>query len=141
MPCVLVVEDDDEVRTMMELLLKSHGYDVTTARNGQEALDAMRRQPPCLVLLDIHMPLMTGWEFRERQLEDPELAKVPVICITALFDPEDVVRKLKIPCLAKPAHFPSVLHEVEAACGPASSGVRAASAAGGQQADAPRPKS
>lgn len=140
MPCVLVVEDDDEVRSMMELLLKSHGYDVTTARNGREALDAMRRQRPCLVLLDIHMPLMTGWEFRERQLEDPDLAGVPVICITALFDPEDVVRRLKIPCLAKPAHFPSVLHEVEAACGPASKGVHIGST-GGHQADASQPKS
>jgi CheY-like chemotaxis protein len=117
MPCVLIVEDDDDVREMMELLLKSHDYETMTARNGLEALAQMRRRRPCLVLLDIHMPLMSGWEFRRRQLDDPSLADVPVVCITALFDPEDVVRQLGLPCLSKPADFPTVMHEVEAHCG------------------------
>jgi CheY-like chemotaxis protein len=119
MPCVLVVEDDDIVRRMLLLLLRSHGYETMEAGNGQEALERMRQRVPCMVLLDIHMPLMTGWEFRERQLQDPALARVPVVCLTALFDPEDVVRRLGVPCLAKPADFPSVMHEVEAACGAA----------------------
>ena len=120
MACVLIVEDDDEVREMMRLLLQSHGYETMTARNGQEGLAAMRERRPCIVLLDIHMPLMTGWEFRERQLQDPLLAQVPVVCITALFDPEAVVRKLGIPCLPKPADFPAVIQEVQNACGRAS---------------------
>jgi CheY-like chemotaxis protein len=117
MPCVMIVEDDDDIRAMMQLLLKSHGYETMTASNGQEALDQMRGRKPCMVLLDINMPLVSGWEFRERQLKDPDLAAVPVVCLTALFDPEDVVRRLGIPCLGKPAHFPSVMHEVETACG------------------------
>jgi CheY-like chemotaxis protein len=117
MPCVMIVEDDEDVREMMQLLLKSHGYETMTAANGQEALDRMRDRKPCMVLLDIHMPLVSGWEFRERQLQDPALKDVPVVCLTALFDPEDVVRRLGIPCLPKPAHFSSVMHEVEAACG------------------------
>jgi CheY-like chemotaxis protein len=87
------------------------------AVNGLEALERMRERLPCMVLLDIQMPLMNGWEFREEQLKDPILARVPVVCLTALFNPEDVVRKLGVPCLAKPADFPSVMHEVEAACG------------------------
>ncbi|MGH9372108.1 MAG: response regulator [Vicinamibacterales bacterium] len=118
MPCVLIVEDDDDIREMMGLLLRSHGYETMSAANGLEALEQMRERRPCIVLLDIHMPLVSGWEFRQRQLEDPALASVPVVCITALFDPEDVVRKMGIPCLAKPPDFPSVIHEVEAACGP-----------------------
>ncbi len=117
MPCVLIVEDDDDVREIMQLLLRSHGYETMAAANGQEGLAQMRERRPCMVLLHIQMPLASGWEFRERQLEDPALATVPVLCLTALFDPEDVVRKLGIPCLAKPADFPSVMHEVEAACG------------------------
>jgi CheY-like chemotaxis protein len=119
MPCVLIVEDDEDVRRMMGLLLTSHGYDTMTAADGREALMRMRERKPCMVLLDIHMPLVSGWEFREHQLQDPELAGIPVVCITALFDPEDVVRRLGVPCLSKPARFPEVIQEVEAACGPA----------------------
>jgi CheY-like chemotaxis protein len=118
MPCVLLVDDDDRVRRMMGLLLKSHGYDIEEAVNGEEGLTRMRQRRPCLVLLDIQMPLVNGFEFRRRQLEDPALADVPVICITGLFDPLDVRQQLGIPCLPKPVDFPSVLLEVEAACGP-----------------------
>lgn len=117
MPCVLVVDDDERVLRMMELLLRSHGYEVMKAENGEVALARMREKKPCLVLLDIQMPLVDGFEFRRRQLADPALATVPVICITALFDPENVRQRLGLPCLAKPADFRAVLFEVEAACG------------------------
>src|SRR5687767_12098335 len=105
MPCVLIVEDDDDVREFMELLLTSSGYETMSARDGQEALARMRERKPCLVLLDLQMPRMDGWEFRERQLQDVALARVPVVCITAFFDPEQVSRKLGLRCLLKPADF------------------------------------
>ena len=89
MPCVLIVEDDPDIREFMELLLADAGYDTMTAENGSRALERMRARRPCLVLLDLAMPVMDGWEFRERQLADPELAKVPVVCITAAFDPDE----------------------------------------------------
>ena len=83
MPFVLVVDDDSAVRRMILLLLRSEGYaKLETAKDGAEALALMRQQRPCLVLLDINMPLMDGWEFRKHQLEDPALADVPVICMT-----------------------------------------------------------
>ena len=63
--CVLIVEDDDDVREFMELLVSSSGYQTMTARDGQEALLKMRQRKPCLVLLDLQMPRMDGWEFRE----------------------------------------------------------------------------
>ena len=117
MPCVLIVEDDDDVREFMELLLSTSGYETMIARDGYEALQKMRSRRPCLVLLDLQMPRMDGWEFRERQLQDPDLAPIPVVCISAYFDPRDVSRRLGVRCLVKPTDFPTVLKEVRTACG------------------------
>jgi CheY-like chemotaxis protein len=117
MTCVLIVEDDDDVREFMELLVSSSGYDVMTARDGVEALARMRQRCPCLVLLDMQMPRMDGWQFREEQLADARLRQVPVVCITAFFDPAQIQQVLGLRCLAKPADFSSVLGEIEAACG------------------------
>ena len=60
MPLVLIVEDDEETLRMMRVLLTSWGYDAACARNGAEALEQMRQQRPCLVLLDMHMPVMAA---------------------------------------------------------------------------------
>lgn len=117
MPCVLIVEDDDDVREFMELLVSTAGYDVMTARDGEEALAMMRKKKPCLVLLDLQMPRMDGWEFRARQLQDVALASVPVICVTAFFDPEQVTRKLGLRCIPKPTDLPTVIDAVEQSCG------------------------
>ena len=117
MPCVLIVEDDDDVREFMEVLVSSYGYDTMTARDGEEALAKMRERKPCMVLLDLQMPRMDGWEFRERQLQDVALARVPVVCVTAFFDPEQVTRKLGLRCIPKPADFPAVIDAVQTVCG------------------------
>jgi CheY-like chemotaxis protein len=117
MPCVLIVEDDDDSREMLELLLASNEYETMSARNGQEALAQMRQRRPCLVLLDLQMPVMTGWEFRERQLEDPELADVPVVCVTAFFNPGEVEEQLGLRCLPKAGQFTAVMNEVQSLCG------------------------
>jgi CheY-like chemotaxis protein len=114
---VLIVEDEPDVRRMLELLLKHEGYEVTTAANGAEALAAMRQEMPCLVLLDIMMPVMDGWQFRRHQLANADIANVPVLCLTAVFDPNVVARELKIRCLPKPVGFEQLLEEVAAACG------------------------
>ena len=116
-PCVLIVEDDDDVREFMQLLVSSSGYQTMTARDGQEALVKMRQRKPCLVLLDLQMPRMDGWEFRERQLQDVSLRQIPVVCVTAFFDPDQVTRKLGLRCIPKPADFPSILDAVESTCG------------------------
>lgn len=68
-PCVLIVEDDDDVREFMQLLVSMAGYETMTARDGQDALVKMRQRRPCLVLLDLQMPRMDGWEFRARQMQ------------------------------------------------------------------------
>jgi two-component system, chemotaxis family, chemotaxis protein CheY len=116
MSCVLVVEDDEDVREFMELLLATSGYETMSAGDGEEALEKMRGRLPCVVLLDLQMPRMDGWQFREHQLRDPRLAHVPVVCITAFVEPHIVTRRLGLKCLTKPADFPSVLSAVQAAC-------------------------
>jgi CheY-like chemotaxis protein len=117
MSCVLIVEDDDDVREFMELLISTSGYETMAAADGLEALEKMRQRRPCMVFLDLQMPRMDGWQFREQQLLDPQLAEVPVVCITAFIEPHVVRRKLGLRCLTKPADFPAVLNEVRAICG------------------------
>ena len=68
MPCVLIVEDDADIREFMQFLLSASGYETMTAANGEEALHRMRERRPCMVLLDLMMPVMDGFDFRARQL-------------------------------------------------------------------------
>jgi CheY-like chemotaxis protein len=114
---VLIVEDDTDVREMMDLLLTAVGYRTMTAENGAVALERLRDTRPCMVLLDLMMPVMTGWEFRERQLADPQLSSIPVLCMSAVYQPEEVKQKLQVHCLAKPLDFGRLLDEIATACG------------------------
>lgn len=81
---VLVVEDDECTRESLGLVLQAEGYQVASATNGLEALSHLRcRPPPHCILLDLRMPVMDGLQFRRRQVEDPILAAIPVIVVTA----------------------------------------------------------
>ena len=117
MPSVLIVDDDEDIRRLLRILLATAGYETRTARNGVDALDKMRQQLPCLVLLDMKMPEMDGAEFRRRQLADPSLKHVPVVCLTGHYEPEQVTMELGVRCLKKPLHFPEIVDAVEATCG------------------------
>lgn len=116
MPCVLIVEDDADVREFLEFLLADNGYDTASARNGRDALIQMAARKPSVVLLDLNMPVMDGWEFRRQQLDDPGKAGVPVVAVTAHFDPHDVERTLGVKCLKKPMQVDQLLAEVQQAC-------------------------
>jgi two-component system, chemotaxis family, chemotaxis protein CheY len=85
---VLVVDDDSFIREMLEQLLEDEGYSVASAADGEEALSYLQQQqtPPCLILLDLMMPRMNGWEFRAAQRRDPLLAPIPVVTISAHAD-------------------------------------------------------
>lgn len=78
---VLVVDDDRGIRGFIEMMLRAEGYDVTTATNGQEGLSRVAEQRPDVVLLDLSMPVMTGWEFHQRLRE--RAPGVPVVYMTA----------------------------------------------------------
>jgi len=82
---VLIVEDDADLRDMMAQLLQLEGYPARTVSNGREALDYLEHvEKPDVILLDLMMPVMDGWEFRRRQMDDPAFAKVPVVVLSAL---------------------------------------------------------
>jgi CheY-like chemotaxis protein len=117
MPCVLIVEDDADCREMLELLVTSYGYETMAARNGYEALTLMRQRRPCMVLLDMMMPVMDGWEFCRQRSQDAALAKVPVVAVTAYSEPDEVEAQLGIPCIPKRAEFGAILTEIREACG------------------------
>jgi CheY-like chemotaxis protein len=91
---VLVVDDDPLVRDAMTLDLTMQGFKVTSAADGQEALDLMRVQRPSVVVLDLEMPGVDGWSFRERQLQDARLASVPVVVVSGYTDAERQARAL-----------------------------------------------
>jgi CheY-like chemotaxis protein len=82
---ILVVDDDPDLREFLQLMLTSLGFNVTSAANGQEALDDMVNHNPDLILLDMKMPVMNGWEFC-RALEGRE-PRPPIVVLTAAPDP------------------------------------------------------
>jgi CheY-like chemotaxis protein len=83
-PAILIVEDDFDIREALTQILETEGYPVAGATNGREALDYLSsHQPPCVILLDLMMPVMDGWQFREAQQRDPNLSKIPVVVISA----------------------------------------------------------
>jgi two-component system chemotaxis response regulator CheY len=80
---VLLVDDDEDVRITLGAVLQAEGYDVVEARNGLHALQQLFRPPlPKLILLDMTMPVMTGFEFLDLQKEDPRIRNIPVVALT-----------------------------------------------------------
>lgn len=88
-PLVLVVDDDDDLRELLVVLLGGDGIEVATAGNGQQALESIAVRRPDLILLDMKMPVMDGWEFCRRLDADPAQAgsRPPILVMTAAFDP------------------------------------------------------
>ena len=88
---ILVIEDDADIREVLSLLLSMEGFDVSVAEDGLIGLEYLRSAAtlPDLVLLDLVMPFMDGYEFRREQKRDPRLSRIPVIIMTANQLPED----------------------------------------------------
>lgn len=81
---VMVVEDDSDLRQTIVELLEDEGYEARGAVNGQAALELLRIDgAPGLILLDLRMPVMDGWEFRRRQRGDPAFSGIPVVVMSA----------------------------------------------------------
>ncbi len=87
-PNVLVVDDDDAIREVIAEVLRDEGYDVVCAGNGEQALNELRKeQQPDLMLLDLMMPVMSGWELLEELQASSPLSQIPVIVVSAMTAP------------------------------------------------------
>ena len=103
---VLVVDDDADVREAFEAVLHAEGYRVATVSDGEEALQVLRAGlRPCLILLDLMMPVKDGWQFRAEQRADPELAAIPTVVVSARRGASEIARSLSMRALEKPPDF------------------------------------
>jgi len=118
-PCagVLVIEDDADILRAVVQVLEDEGIAVQAAENGRTALAALRAPGatrPCLILLDLMMPVMDGWAFRAEQLRDPALSDIPVIILTA--DGNDAEKSLRMNgagALRKPVELLTLLEAIQ----------------------------
>lgn len=114
---ILVVDDDPDVREALCCALQAEGHEAIAARNGAEALSTLRTVAPrqvCLVLLDLMMPVMSGFEFRKQQAADPQLAGIPVAIMSARWDARDELQGLTF--LRKPMRLEEVLDVARRHC-------------------------
>ena len=92
---ILIAEDSPTQAEQLKYLLEEQGYAVTVAANGKQALDAARARKPTLIISDVIMPEMDGYELSRQVKADPGLGNIPVILVTTLSDPQDVIRGLE----------------------------------------------
>jgi len=124
---ILVVDDEDDILNFLELVLSEKGYDVVTASGGQEALTRAQLERPDLVLLDIMMPQMDGWEVLKLLRVDEETAEIPVAMLSARTEARDRVQGLQegaIDYICKPFSLSELLGKIEAIFTQAGAGVR-----------------
>ena len=114
MSTVLLVEDHPDVRDMMSLALQFGGHRVVTAANGQDALELLRTERPCVILLDLMMPIMDGWQFKAALEQNRAVREVPLIVISAL--PDVATRIPAAAHLAKPVDIDRMLGLVDQYC-------------------------
>ena len=120
---IMVIDDDRDVAGAIVEALKDAEYTPIAATNGRDALDKLRTldEMPCVLLLDLMMPEMDGWSFRNEQLDDPHLRSIPVVVLTAHGGPNDPpVREVdSADMLRKPVGLQTLLAKVEQYCGKA----------------------
>jgi len=116
---VLIVEDDLDIRETFVEILEDHGFKTASASNGAEALKILRTADtlPCLILLDLMMPVLDGRGFRTEQHKDPRLSQVPVVVVSAFRDAEEHARALNpLAVLRKPPRLQELLQTVQQYC-------------------------
>jgi CheY-like chemotaxis protein len=116
---VLIVDDDTDIRETLEEVLADNHFRATGAENGAVALERLRSdvEPPCVILLDMMMPVMDGRTFRLAQQHDPTLSGIPVVVLTAHASGERSARELQVACfLRKPVDLQTLLDVVGRYC-------------------------
>lgn len=114
-PLVLVVDDDDDVRSQVSTLLQAEGYAVAAVDNGRSALEYLETHtPPGLILLDLEMPVMGGWAFCQERRRRPSLLTIPVVLMSASTTSKRRCESLRVAgILCKPVDVSTLLRELE----------------------------
>jgi CheY-like chemotaxis protein len=114
---VLIVDDDGDIRSLFEAGLAMRGYVIESAPNGHEALALMASTPlPSVIVADLHMPVMDGWQLLTALAADPRLASIPVIVLTAADDPSKRAPRPRT-ILLKPVSLDALAAAITAAVG------------------------
>jgi CheY-like chemotaxis protein len=116
---VLLVDDDEDIREAVELVLSAHGHRVAAVADGSAAFNWLTsgRRHPCVVLLDLMMPGMNGFELRSLMETEPSLAPIPVVVLTgAGVQADKRSQELKAPILRKPVSMATLLDTIERFC-------------------------
>lgn len=115
---ILVVDDDADLRRSLAEVLEEEGYEVSCANNGEEALKALAGVAPNAILLDLTMPVMDGWTFRDVQRNDPRLAGIPTVVISAAYSDPHALEGLGAEAfLAKPFEVSRLTETLQRICG------------------------
>jgi len=113
---ILTVDDDFNITRLLKFKLNKEGFDVFEAHNGEEALKTATSLKPDLILLDIMMPKMTGWEVNKKLREDSKLKNIPVIMVTAVSQLNEQLKSLKAEgvrdYITKPFNFSELINTV-----------------------------
>jgi two-component system cell cycle response regulator DivK len=121
MPHILIIEDYRDNREVTELILQEAGYRVTTATNGLRGVQLATRTTPDLILMDLGLPVLDGWEATRRLKANPTTRHIPVIAFTAYVTPEDLTSARAAGCvtvIAKPFEIDTLLTQVAAGVAP-----------------------
>ena len=115
---VLIVEDDEVIRDVLQQLLQYQGYPTVTATHGKDALQKLSgMSPPALLVMDLMMPIMNGWELLEHIRKDARWDKLPVIILSAGGEAQKLLDDPHVRFLKKPLRMNSLLEHVKALCG------------------------
>jgi len=116
---ILIVEDDSALREALAQVLSDEGYELFSARDGLEAVNCLKKgNRPDVILLDLSMPVVNGWEFRMFQKRDPELARIPVVLVTAGgYSREEVAWLEPAALIPKPVDLDVLLAVIRRFCG------------------------
>lgn len=111
---ILVIDDEESIRTMMQDILEIEGYSVYTAADGAEGLERLTQisDEPCMVLLDMMMPKHNGWQFLTAQRNDPKLSNIPVVVCSAYTETAKAVHPHGF--VPKPVQLETLLSAVRA---------------------------
>ena len=118
METILLVEDDSDIRESLAELLLLRGYQVTAVADGREALNYLETGDlPCLIILDLMLPVMSGWEFRHRQLSDARWSSIPTILLSGVNNLFQESQRLQaVAFIPKPIDIQSLYKTIDRYC-------------------------